>query len=70
MSHIESPKYNITRYRSDNDDNAKKASYELSENQVDPWYNFENEKEVANSEPTVKGIKPNKPIPIKQKNKL
>ena len=30
-------------------------------------YNFENEKEVANSEPTVKGIKPNKPIPIKQK---
>ena len=25
-------------------------------------------KEVANSEPTVKGIKPNKPIPIKQKN--
>jgi len=25
---------------------------------------------VADSEPTVKGIKPNKPIPIKQKNKF
>ena len=67
--YIESPKYNITRYRSDNDDNAQKASYELSENQAGSMYNFENEKkEVANSEPTVKGIKPNKPIPIKQKN--
>ena len=69
--YIESPNYNITRYRSDNDDNAKKASYELSENQAGSMYNFENEKkEVANSEPTVKGIKPNKPIPIKQKNKF
>jgi len=69
--YIESPNYNITRYRSDNDDNAKKASYELSENQAGSMYNFENEKkEVADSEPTVKGIKPNKPIPIKQKNKF
>ncbi len=69
--YIESPNYNITRYRSDNDDNGQKASYELSENKAGSIYNFENEKkEVADSEPTVKGIKPNKPIPIKQKNKF
>ena len=63
--YLESPKYNLTRYRNDNDDTGNKASYDLSEKKVDELYNFENEKKAhKDSEPTVKGLRPNKPIPI------
>ncbi len=63
--YLESPKYNLTRYRNDNDDTGNKASYDLSEKKADELYNFENEKKAhKDSEPTVKGLRPNKPIPI------
>ena len=63
--YLESPKYNLTRYRNDNDDTENKASYDLSEKKADELYNFENEKKAhKDSEPTVKGLRPNKPIPI------
>ena len=57
--YLESPKYNLTRYRSDNDESRNKASYELSEKNRDTLYNFENEKkDFSEAEPTVKGIRP------------
>ena len=63
--YLESPKYNLTRYRNDNDDTENKASYDLSEKKADELYNFENEKKAhKDSEPTVKGLRPSKPIPI------
>jgi len=69
--YLESPKYNLTRYRSDNDESRNKASYELSEKNRETLYNFENEKkDFSDAEPTVKGIRPNKPIPIKHNNGL
>ena len=62
--YLESPKYNLTRYRNDNDDTGNKASYDLSEKKVEELYNFENEKKAQkDSEPTVKGLRPKKPIP-------
>lgn len=65
---LESPKYKLTRYRDDNDDTNNKSSYELIEKNNDPVYDFEEKNNNKTEEPTVKGIKPLKPIPIK-KNK-
>ena len=63
------PKYKLTRYREDNDDTSNKASYELSTQQGGSLYEFEsNKKEINDMEPSVKGIKPNKPIPIVKEN--
>jgi ribonuclease E len=68
---LESPKYKLVRYRADNDDTGKKSSYELIEKNNEPTYEFnKDENNLKNSEPTVKGIKPNKPIPVKSKNTL
>jgi len=68
---LESPKYKLVRYRADNDDTGKKSSYELIEKNNEPTYEFnKDENNLKNSEPTVKGIKPNKPIPVKNKNTL
>ena len=63
------PNYKLTRYREDNDETEDKASYELSSQQGGSLYEYESEKkEINDMEPTVKGIKPNKPIPIKKEN--
>ena len=63
------PKYKLTRYREDNDDTSNKASYELSTQQGRSLYEFESDKkEINDMEPSVKGIKPNKPIPIAKEN--
>ena len=68
---LESPKYKLVRYRADNDETGKKSSYELIEKNNEPTYEFnKDENNLKNSEPTVKGIKPNKPIPVKNKNTL
>ena len=68
---LESPKYKLVRYRADNDETGKKSSYELIEKNNEPTYEFnKDENNLKNSEPTVKGIKPNKPIPVKSKNTL
>ncbi len=66
--YLESPKYNINRYRKDNDESENKASYEISEEKNESLYNFDNDKKgfADSEEPTVKGIRPNRPIPIKQ----
>ena len=66
--YLESPKYNITRYRTDNDENENKVSYEILEQKNESLYNFDNDKKDFTDleEPTVKGIRPNRPIPIKQ----
>jgi len=65
---LESPKYKLTRYRDDNDDTNNKSSYELIEKNNDPVYDFEEKNNNKTEEPTVKGIKPLKPIPIKKTN--
>ena len=44
--YLESPKYNLTRYRNDNDDTGNKASYDLSEKKAEELYGLENEKKV------------------------
>lgn len=67
---LESPKYKLTRYRNDNDETENKSSYELIEKSSEPSYMFSEENKVKAAEPTVKGIKPNKPIPIKTTNSL
>ena len=65
---LESPKYKLTRYRDDNDDTNNKSSYELIEKNNAPVYDFEEKNNNKTEEPTVKGIKPLKPIPIKKTN--
>jgi ribonuclease E len=45
--YLESPKYNLTRYRNDNDDTGNKASYDLSEKKAEELHSFENEKKAA-----------------------
>ena len=67
---LESPKYKLTRYRSDNDETENKSSYELIEKNSEPSYVFREENKVKADEPTVKGIKPRKPIPMKKTNIL
>ena len=68
---LDNPKYKLTRYRDDNDETVNKSSYELSSQQDDSLYEFKNEKKLSNEmEPSVKVIKPNKPIPIKRENSL
>jgi len=67
---LESPKYKLTRYRSDNDETENKSSYELIEKNSEPSYVFREENKVKADEPTVKGIKPRKPIPMKKTNSL
>ena len=67
---LESPKYKLTRYRSDNDETENKSSYELIEKNSEPSYVFREENKVKADEPTVKGIKPRKPIPMKKTNQL
>ena len=66
--YLESPKYNITRYRTDNDENENKVSYEILEQKNESLYHLDNDKKDFTDleEPTVKGIRPNRPIPIKQ----
>ena len=69
--YLESPKYNLTRYRNDNDDTGNKASYDLSEKKAEELYGFENEKKVQkDSEPAVKGLRPNKPIPVRKNSSI
>jgi len=65
---LESPKYKITRYRDDNDETENKSSFELVEKKENEIYDFNNIQKNQSEEPTVKGIKPNKPIPIKKEN--
>ena len=67
---LESPKYKLTRYRSDNDESQNKSSYELIEKSTDSSYVFSEEKKDKADEPTVKGIKPKNPIPIKSTSSL
>ena len=67
---LESPKYKLTRYRSDNDETASKSSYELIEKKTTPAYDFEEKDKVQPVEPTVKGIRPKKPIPIRKTNSI
>ena len=68
--YLESPKYKLTRYRNDNDETGDKPSYDLIE-KVDTEYGFKkDEKDSKNIEPTVKGVTPNKPIPVRKKNIL
>ena len=67
---LESPKYKLTRYRSDNDETASKSSYELIEKRTTPAYDFEEKDKVQPVEPTVKGIRPKKPIPIRKTNSV
>ena len=67
---LESPKYNLIRYRSDNDNTGNKSSYDLIEKSSEPSYVFSEKNKVKSEEPTVKGINPKKPIPIKKTNSL
>ena len=67
---LESPKYKLTRYRNDNDESQNKSSYELIEKSTDSSYVFSEEKKDKADEPTVKGIKPKNPIPIKSTSSL
>ena len=69
-SELESPKYKLTRYRNDNDESQNKSSYELIEKSTDSSYVFSEEKKDKADEPTVKGIKPKNPIPIKSTSSL
>ena len=67
---LESPKYKLTRYRTDNDDTENKSSHELAEKPTGTVYDFNEDNKIQSEEPLVKGIKTNNPIPIKKTNYL
>ena len=67
---LESPKYKLLRYRTDNDETIDKSSYELIEKKIESIHEFTSDKDSNNSEATVKGIKPSKPIPIRKSSML
>jgi ribonuclease E len=69
-ANLESPKYKLTRYRSDNDETESISSHELIEKNINPAHEFDEDKKIQSEEPTVKGIKPDKPIPIKKSNSM
>ncbi|MBT7542909.1 MAG: Rne/Rng family ribonuclease [Gammaproteobacteria bacterium] len=69
-SDLESPKYKLLRYRSDNDETDSKSSYELVEKNTESTHEFTSEKVSNNVDATVKGIRPSKPIPIQKSNML
>ncbi len=62
--YLESPNYRLTRYRSDNDETGKKSSYELIDSSANNAYEFDKNINEQEMEPTVQGIKPQRPIPI------
>ena len=61
---------NINYYRTDNDETIDKSSYELIEKKIESIHEFTSDKDSNNSEATVKGIKPSKPIPIRKSSML
>ncbi len=67
---LESPKYKLLRYRTDNDETTDKSSYELIEKKIESIHEFTSDKTSNNSEATVKGIKPSKPIPIRKSSMI
>ena len=67
---LESPKYKLLRYRTDNDETIDKSSYELIEKKIESIHEFTSDKDSNNSEATVKGINPSKPIPIRKSSML
>ena len=66
--YLESPNYRLTRYRSDNDETGKKSSYELIDSTANNAYEFNKNTSEQEMEPTVQGIKPQRPIPVSRNN--